>query len=151
MEGNGYAYIVRDGAARPLELIVMDPRRVTPVRANGVLWYVYEFQTGERRKIPYTDVLHIRGFSFDGLIGYNLIHKACESIGHALAMQTYGSVFFKNNAQPRIVLETPNKLKEGTAKNLRESWERLYAGLENAHRTAILEEGLKASKMSIDA
>jgi HK97 family phage portal protein len=151
LEGNGYAYIWRNGAGEVLELTILSPSRVTPVRYNGVLWYVYEFENGEKRKLPYYDVLHIRGFSYDGLVGYNLIQKARESIGWAMAMQTYGSIFFRNNATPRVVLEHPKSLKPESAKNLRDSWERLYSGLENAHRTAVLEEGMKANPLAINA
>lgn len=151
LDGNGYAYIWRDGAGRPIELSILAPRQVTPVRYNGVLWYVYQFLDGETRKLPYTDILHIKGFSFDGLVGYNLVHKARESIGWGMAMQTYGSVFFRNNATPRVVLEHPGRMRAEAATNLRTSWERLHAGLENAHRTAVLEEGMKAQILSISA
>src|ERR1019366_4610558 len=79
-EGNGYAYIFRDEGAAPKELVILDPNRVTPVRANGVLWYVYEFASGEKRKLIWTDIIHIKGFSYDGLVGYNLVHKAREML-----------------------------------------------------------------------
>lgn len=151
LDGNGYAYIQRNGAGQPLELWPLLPRQVVPVRVNGQLWYVYDFLDGDRRKIPSEDVLHIKGFSYDGLIGYNMIHKARESIGWAMAMQTYGSVFFRNNATPRVVLEAPHRVSPAAQENLRMSWERLHAGLENAHRTAVLEDGMKASVLSINA
>jgi HK97 family phage portal protein len=151
LDGNGYAFIWRNGAGEPIELSILSPRQVTPVRANGVLWYVYQFLDGSVRKIPYTDILHIKGFSFDGLLGYNLIHKARESLGWAMAMQTYGSTFFRNGARPSVILQTPNKLSTKGAANLRESWERMHSGLENSHRTAVLEEGLTAKTLSVDA
>lgn len=149
--GNGYSLVERDGAARPQQLLLMDPERVTPVRANGVLWYVYTFADGSMRKLPATDVLHIKGYGYDGLVGYSLIAKARETLGGGMAMQTYGSIFFRNSARPSVVLQTPSKLKPEAVRNLRESWERLYSGLENAHRTAVLEEGLQAKTLTMTA
>ena len=151
LDGNGYAYIWRNGDGSPRELMILAPNRVTPVRYNGVLWYIYQFDNGEQRKLAAMDVIHIKGFSFDGLVGYNLIHKARESVGWAMAMQTYGAIFFRNNATPRVVLEHPSRMKADAAKNLRDSWERLHSGLENQHRTAVLEEGMKANVLSISA
>jgi HK97 family phage portal protein len=151
LDGNGYSYITRDEAARPIQLTLLAPRQVTPIRVNGVLWYVYQFIDGEMLKFPATDILHIKGFSYDGLIGYNLVHKARESLGLGLAIETYGGIFFRNNARPNIVLQAPHRLSDKAKQNLRESWERLHAGLENAHRTAILEEGLQAKEMTITA
>lgn len=151
LDGNGYGYIWRLGSGAPSELTVLAPRQVTPVRANGQLWYVYQFLDGSMRKLPAEDVIHIKGFSYDGLIGYNLVHKARESLGGAMARETYGNIFFRNSSRPSVVLQTPKSLSEKARKNLAESWERLYSGLENAHRTAILEEGLTAKELTINA
>lgn len=149
--GNGYAYINRNGAAEPVELILLDPNRVTPVRANGVLWYVYEFSTNEKRKLPYYDIIHIKGFSYDGLVGYNVVFKSKEMLGLAMARESYAANYFKNNARPSLVLTTPQTLKPETAKNIRDSWERIHSGIQNSHRTAVLEQGLEAKEISINA
>ncbi len=150
-EGNGYAFISRNGAGEPVELLILDPWRTNPIRYNGTLWYLYEMESGERRKLPYTDVIHIRGLGYDGLVGYSVIAKARENIGLALARETYASTFFKNNARPNVVLEHPGRMQAKAAENLRTSWERIHAGIENSHRTAILEEGMKAHELSINA
>ncbi len=150
-EGNGFAYIHRNGAGEPIELIILDPRRVEAYRSNGTVWYIYTFETSEQRKIIYTDMIHIKGFGYDGLVGYSVIQKARENLGLALARETYAAVFFKNNARPNMVLEHPGKLQPKAAENLRASFERIHSGLENAHRTAVLEEGMKAHELSINA
>jgi HK97 family phage portal protein len=149
--GNGYAYIVRSGAGDPLELIQLNPLVTYPVRANGRLWYVTEPPNSEMRKLPADDVLHIKGLSFDGMQAYSIVEKARETLGLGMALETYGSIFFQNAARPAVVLEHPGKLTEPAAKNLRESWERMQAGLKNAHRTAVLTEGMTAKPLSISA
>jgi len=150
LEGNGYGYIVRDAEMYPEEIIPLHPHSTYPVRVNGVLWYIYEREEVVRR-IPAADIIHIKGISYDGLIGYSVISKARESIGLGMAMQTYGSVYFRNSAQPSVILEHPGRLTPEAAKNLRESWERLHTGIENAHRTAVLEEGMTARALTINA
>jgi HK97 family phage portal protein len=154
-EGNGYAYIWRNGAGEPDYeaggLTILNPRQVTPIRYNGTLWYIYQFQTGETRRLPYTDVIHIKGFSFDGLIGYNLVHKARECLGLAMGREVYASVFFRNAAIPKVVIQVPkgHKMSPEAVTNLRTSWERMHSGLEQSHRTAVLEEGAEAKILSV--
>jgi HK97 family phage portal protein len=149
--GNGYAYIARRQDGRPLELWPLNPDRTYPVRANGVLYYVHELQSGELRRLPAADVLHGKGLGYDGMQGYPVLSIARESLGLGLAAQGYGSVYFRNSARASVVLQHPGKLSKDARANLRESWERMHSGLDNAHRTAILEEGMQAKEMSSNA
>lgn len=152
-EGNGYSYIYRDPVtAFPLALWPLDPNRTWPVRANGTLWYVFEYDEpipGRRRnkrgmvKIPSADMIHIKGLGFDGLTGYPVTRILRETIGGAIAARDYGSRFFRNNARPGLALEVPVSMKPEAVNNLRESWEKLHTGLTNAHRVAILRDGVK--------
>lgn len=148
--GNAYAYIVRRGDGAPVELLPLDPGCTFPVRADGRLWYVTEAGV-ERRKLVPTDVLHLRGFSYDGVLGYSLIDKARETLGLGMGMHKWQTVFYGNNARPGVVLEAPGRLDPKTKVELREGWERLHAGLDNAHRTAVLDQGLKASTLAFTA
>lgn len=150
LEGNGYAYIYRDGAARPTDIVPLDPTQTYPVRENGVLYYVTQV-AGELRRLPRTDVLHIRGFGFDGLVGYNWVAKARESLAVGLAAREYGSRFFANDARPGGTIEHPAKLSEEAAKILRESWASMQGGLANKHKVAVLEEGMKFNPFTISA
>lgn len=151
LHGNGYAYIFRANNGSPREMIPLQPNTTYPIRQNGQLMYVTQMLSGELRKLFRENVFHIKGLSFDGLIGYSVIEKARESLGLGMALQTYGSIFFRNNARPNIVLQHPAKLDEATKSRLRDSWERIHSGLENAHRTAILDSGLQVKELSINA
>lgn len=148
--GNGYAYISRLGNGTPFNLSPLSPDATYPIRENGVLWYVTQID-GDRKKIPYENVLHIKGLGFDGLVGYSVYDKAREALGFGIGAAKYGSVFFRNQARPNVVLETPARLQRKELIELREEWERMQSGLENAHRTAVLHSGLKAVEMSVNA
>ena len=139
-EGNAYAYIDRDGAGRPLQLLILDPTKVEPVRMNGQLWYVYDGSQG-KDKLPSVDVLHIRGLGFDGLQGYPVLQYHNETLGVALAARDHSGSYFRNGAKPGGLLKHPGKLSPTARTNMRQSWERLHSGLRNAHKIAILEEG----------
>ena len=92
------------------------------------------------------DVLHIPGLGFDGLVGYSPIAMAKNAIGLAVACDEYGASFFANGASPSAVLEHPGVIKNPD--RVREAWQRAY-GSGNAHKVAILEEGMKYTPISI--
>jgi len=145
--GNAYAQIVRDGRGNVLSLYPLLPDRMVVGRAaNGELYYEYRKDTGSvilRRD----EVLHIPGLGFDGLVGYSPIAMAKNAIGMALACEEYGATFFANGANPGGVLEHPGVVKD--PKRIRDSWNAVYQGGGNAHRIAVLEEGMKFQSIGI--
>lgn len=149
-EGNGIAYVFRNGRGDPIELIPLLPGKAWPVRENGKLMYVTDVN-GTWRKLLKENVLHIKGLSFDGLTGYPLHHKAKNSLGLGMAAEEFGSRYFRNGAEPSVVIEHPGKLSPQAATNLRESWTQMHAGLTNAHKAAILEEGMKVNSIGSNA
>ena len=146
--GNAYAQIIRDGRGFPIALYPLLPDRMTVDRnENGELVYTYQSDKGQV-KLRRENVLHIPGLGFDGLIGYSPIAMAKNAVGLALATEDYGATFFANGANPGGVLEHPGVIKPEQADRLRESWQSQFGGA-NAHKVAVLEEGLKFHQMSI--
>lgn len=148
--GNGYAYIFRGPDMSPQELLPLDPGCTYPVRENGRLWYVTEVN-GEKRKLPAEDVLHIKGLSYDGLVGYPVWEKARESLGLGLGARKYGAVYFKNSASLNIALEYPGNLGDKEVTTLRNTWERMHTGLDNVHRIGLLKGGMKLHQFGSNA
>ena len=72
---------------------------------------------------------------------------AKNAIGMAIACEEYGASFFANGANPGGVLEHPGVVKD--PKRVRDSWNDVYQGSANAHRVAVLEEGLKFQAIGI--
>lgn len=146
--GNAYAQIIRDGRGYPVALYPMLPDRMSVDRdSQGELVYAYQSDKGQV-KLRKESVLHIPGLGFDGLIGYSPIAMAKNAVGLALATEDYGAAFFANGANPGGVLEHPGVIKPEQADRLRESWATQFGGA-NAHKVAVLEEGLKFHQMSI--
>ena len=145
--GNAYAQIIRDGRGRVLGLYPLLPNKVIVNRnQHGELVYQYE-KEGQTYFLRSYEVLHIPGLGFDGLIGYSPIAMAKNAIGMAIATEEYGAKFFANGANPGGVLEHPGVVKD--PERIRESWNAVYQGSSNAHRVAVLEEGMKFQSIGI--
>ena len=149
--GNGYAEIQRDGAGRPVALWPLLPDRTFRKMSEGGIPYYEVWPThGEKVYLPDYNVLHIKGLGFDGYTGYDVVSYHKEAIGYGVAVKEYGARFFGSDASSGGVLEHPQSLSPEAAKRLADSWNKENAGLTKAHRTKVLEEGLKYSKISVD-
>jgi HK97 family phage portal protein len=122
---------------------------------RGRIYYVYTRQSDENPAfkemgefvLKEDEVLHIPGLGFDGLVGYSPIAMAKNAVGMILACEEYGASFFANGANPGGVLEHPGVLKDPA--KVRESWNSVYRGSNNAHKIAVLEEGMKYQQIGI--
>ena len=153
--GNAYAQIIRNGKGEIMALYPLMPDRMTVDRdEKGRLYYEYMVSSddaptikGSTVKLPPSEVLHITGLGFDGLVGYSPIAMAKNAIGMAIACEEYGAKFFANGAQPSGVLEHPGTIKDPS--RVRESWTQTFGGSQNANKVAVLEEGMKYTPISI--
>lgn len=154
--GNAYAQIIRNGKGETIALYPLQPDKMDVERdERGRLYYVYSRYTDENPNIKNygqivlwpEEVLHIPGLGFDGLIGYSPIAMARNAVGMTMACEEYGASFFANGANPGGVLEHPGVLKDPS--KVRESWNSVYRGVSNAHKIAVLEEGMKYQQIGI--
>ena len=153
--GNAYAQIIRNGKGEVIGLYPLMPDRMSVDRdSRGQLYYEYTVSMddaptvkGSTVILPPSEVLHIPGLGFDGLVGYSPIAMAKNAIGMAIACEEYGAKFFANGAQPSGVLEHPGTLKDPS--KVRESWQSTFGGSHNANKVAVLEEGMKYTPISI--
>lgn len=161
--GNAISVILRDEAGRPSGLWPVNPGCVTiHEAADGTLFY----GIGKRGTldnhvlrdkplmVPDYDILHVRGLTFDGIVGLSPLAQMRESIGIALAGEGMSASMFANGATPGGVLKHPQTISEEAATRLRASWQARYAGAGNAGKTVILEEGMEFQPLgmtSVDA
>ena len=154
--GNAYAQIIRDGRGNVISLYPLLPNKMSVNRgSNGEIYYIYSRYSDENPNIDsYGDVylqnhevLHIPGLGFDGLVGYSPIAMAKNAVGMSIACEEYGASFFANGANPGGVLEHPGVVKDPA--RVRDSWNSVYQGTNNAHKVAVLEEGMKFQSIGI--
>ena len=153
--GNAYAQIIRNGKGEVVALYPLMPNKMTVDRGeNGQLYYEYSRSNdeaptmkGSTVRLRPSDVLHIPGLGFDGLVGYSPIAMAKNTIGMAIACEEYGAKFFAYGAAPGGVLEHPGTIKD--PQRVRESWQSTFGGSGNASKIAVLEEGMKYTPIGI--
>jgi len=153
LHGNAYARIIWRGAT-PVRLIPLDSKKVTPhLNDDFTVRYDYQRPDGGVLELVARDVLHLADLADDehGLIGMSRVKKAREAIGLALQAQKAAARVFKNGVMAGGALSYPNKLNDQQIKNIRDSLEERYAGVQNAHKWMVLEDGIKAEKWANSA
>lgn len=163
--GNGYLWILRDPhSMRPRELIPVPPELVTPWKnGSGHMWYtVLHPYTKEPMTVDGADMVHLKGFSTNGLAGISVLERARQVIEAGYSAQEYQKAFYQNGGQPSGTLEVDTDLSgnahgvvdaEGNPVSKRDvirgEWERVHSGPNNSHRVAILDMGLKYHPISV--
>lgn len=153
--GNAYAQVIRNGKGEVIALYPLMPNKMSVDRdEQGQLYYTYQRSTDEAATMEGStvvlrpsDVLHIPGLGFDGLVGYSPIAMAKNAIGLAIATEEYGAKLFANGAAPSGVLEHPGTIKDPA--RVREAWMSQFGGSANSGKVAVLEEGMKYTPISI--
>ena len=158
LTGNAYAQIIRNARGDVVALYPLMPDRMTVDRdSQGRLYYRYRKNSDDAPEVSRnkpsdiilapSDVLHILGLGFDGLVGYSPIAMAKNAVGLAIAAEEYGAKFFANGAAPSGVLEHPGTIKD--PERIRQSWQSTFGGSVNSNKIAVLEEGLKYTPIAI--
>ena len=153
--GNAYAQIIWNGKGEVVALYPLMPNKMSVDRDNnGQLYYTYQMASEDTPAadaglviLKPSDVLHIPGLGFDGLVGYSPIAMAKNAIGLAIATEEYGAKWFANGAAPSGVLEHPGTIKDPS--RVREAWQSQFGGSSNSGKIAVLEEGMKYTPITI--
>jgi HK97 family phage portal protein len=138
--GNFYAEIQWKNGY-PIALWPLNPRQTKVVYENKMVRYKTRVVDKEYTLMP-EQVLHIKNGTIDGLKGRSAIQVGTETYAVGIATKMFGSKFFKNGAAPVGALSTNMKLDPEVQERIKTQWQDLYGGLENSHRTAVLEQGL---------
>lgn len=144
--GNAYAQVQRNGLGDVIGLYPLMPNRMSVGRDDAGRFY-YEYQTTsdepsghwQRVRLAPSDVLHIPGLGFDGLVGYSPIAMAKNAIGMAMATEDYGASFFANGAAPGGVLEHPGTIRDPA--RVRDSWNATFGEPGTVTRSRSLRRG----------
>ena len=152
LNGNAFLYVERDGLMRPYALWPIMPSRVRIYRDKVTRRKLYTLDGNN--DLPFLDmsdggeICHIAGFGRDGLRGLSLVKLMANALSLAVAAEEFaGRAFTGTNIAG--VLETDADMDDNAAKALSERWERFNGGLKNAHKTAVLQNGVKWKSVSV--
>lgn len=149
LRGNFYAYKVMLGS-EVVELLPLNPASVKPkLRDDWSLWYDVTFANGSRDVLPASQIFHVRGLTLDGVRGLSALEYARETLGLGIAAERHGAKLFVNGANPGGALETEQTLTDEVFERVKTSWNEKHTGLDNSHKVAILEGGLKWTSVTM--
>jgi HK97 family phage portal protein len=141
--GNSYAFIERSGsritALTPARFGCMVPKRVD----NRV---VYEYQTDKGlRPFAASDILHVKGFGTDGIVGLSPLKYGAQAFGVTVATEQYAGNSFGSGGRPAGVLMTDRVLSDVQRDQIKTIYENVQAG----DGLFVLEGGTKYEAISI--
>jgi HK97 family phage portal protein len=158
LRANAYAAILRDRRGQPTELLLINPDAAMVLEAaDGSIFYNVDriglFQIAVLQQfpvaIPAEDVFHLRGISFNMLVGASVIGLGRDAIGLAMGQSQQQSRWIGNGAKPSVILQSPRTLDDTAAKRLKANWEQFSSGVQNVGRTAVLEDGITAKELQL--
>jgi HK97 family phage portal protein len=150
LHGNGYALIGRDRRMRPVELLPVVATSCTPRKIGGAM--ALDVTVGGRMVTADPgDFIHIPGMVMDGVLGLRPIRHARRSLGVAVAAQEFAGRFYARGTTAGGILKHPGTMKPESADRLRDRWQEVYGGANNAFRTMVLEEGMDWQQTTNDA
>ena len=158
LRGNAYAVIVRDWRGNPLYFVPINPDFCRLYEApDGSLFYLVTrvglHQMAVLRDqpllVPARDILHLKTMSTNGLVGLSPLDIAREAIGLGIAQEQQAARWIGNGAALSGYLSTTQKLTDESAKRSKESWNEAKAGLINTGKTAVLEQGLTWTPLTL--
>jgi HK97 family phage portal protein len=164
MRGNGRAAIIRNGAGIE-ELIPMMPERTWTVIYEGLKYHAYKpedqnktelFDAHDADENGYivfrdSDVLHISGFSWNGVDGLGLLDLANVVFSTSKEAIKFQNQQIAKGFRAKLFLEAPPAMfrNDTDAKKFIDAFNAAEAGSDNAGKAGLLREGIKANAVSM--
>ena len=153
LRGNAYAVVQRGRGGEPVSLLPISPDRVSVLMSSqGELYYQVNHPAFgfENQRLHRDNVLHIRNaISFDGFTGASPISAAPDVFGIGIAAQQHGATLFRQGLPLGGIIKHPGKLTNEAKDYLRARFTERFAGVQNAHGTPVLDEGMSFEKVSM--
>ncbi len=147
--GNAYCRRVQFDGDKVLELWPMKPEFMTVDKpALDRMRYCYT-PVGESgpEKYEQDQILHIKGFGNDGIVGMSPLAFARQALGLAISAERFAASLFANGGKPSGTLATDRILDPKQRDDVRKQFQGINAG--DANRLWVLEAGFKYEPISI--
>lgn len=147
LDGNTFWYMPKGNSTKkPAEIWVLDPSRVTIVKdaQEFISGYVYRNEKSQSIPVAKEEILHFKRFNPQSRYrGMGTVQAAALAIDTDQYAAEWNRNFFYNSAMPSATLETDGTITDEQFKRIKAEWDSRYKGLDNAHKLAILQGGLK--------
>jgi len=115
---------------------------------NGQISYKYQDGANEKT-YSRSEIFHIPGLSFDGLIGVSPIEYMASAITLGLSYEKFGVRFYQNGANASGVFSFPDVLGDVAYERLKKDLTKNYTGLANTGKPILLESGGSFNQLTI--
>jgi len=135
-----------DRFAFPRELWFARPDRMTPVPdpEEFLSGYLYSSPSGQQVPLGVDDVIMLRRPNpLDPYRGWGPVQTILADLDSSRASAEWNANFFRNSAQPGGIVQAEQRLSDDEFNEFRDRWNEQHRGVSNAHRIAVLENGLK--------
>ena len=141
--GNSYVEIIRTASGRVISLNPLLPQNMVITRDKITKFLKYSYtESGQKREISEKNMMHIRGFGIDGVMGLFKVQKARETIGAAQAAEEAAAKFFENGLQTSGLLSAEGKLTPDQREAIRINMGK-FMGSKNSGKLLVLENGMQ--------
>lgn len=150
--GNAYARIGWSGPrqdSRPVSLTPLRPGHMDVIRqSDGTVVYHYTTEEGTDVYSP-RSIMHLKGFSAEGIIGFSPLALARHSLGLTVAAEQYSAGAFRNGGRPIGTLNFDQFLTAEQRATALKMYENITSGALNNAKSWVLEGGVKYDPIGI--
>jgi HK97 family phage portal protein len=152
--GNAYVFknVYRGNVA---ELILLNPAQVSAKQdENWNVTYKVRGKSGAELEIASEHIWHVRGPSWDGFLGLDILHIAKDALGLAMAMEESAGSLHANGVRPTGVYSVEGKLDEDQHRKLTKWLKNEAGGAANYGAPLVLDRAAKwltTAMTSVDA
>lgn len=143
--GEAHWLIIRAGTGKPTALFPLNPSKMELLFDNGTpAAWEYTVNQQNRQRLEFEDVVFFKYTDpANPWRGVSPLHAAAIAADTDLDASRWNRIFFKNSAKPSSTIETDGKIQEDQKLRLKKQIEAYYSGVNNAHKTIVLDSGLK--------
>lgn len=147
--GNFYNLIERNREGKVLNLMPIDPTRVTIKRVGRDVFYDIQLDEKDSKGKPRIErhsqenILHIRveWLLKNGLMAESPVTLLKTDLDTLAALQLFTKNYFENGAMPGSAFTFPKSLSDTAYGNLKKSIQEKFGGATNSHKPFLIEEG----------
>lgn len=145
INGNAFWLVTLNDVGLPSQLHIIPPPNVTIQFNNGEV-IGYKIRMGNTENFaPVSQVIHFRNLepslkSTDYYLGRSLVKSAIYEIDIEQESKEFMARYFENDAQPPLILESPNDMEQAEWENFKARWD---MRIRNYKLQAVLSGGMK--------
>ncbi|MFD1292641.1 phage portal protein [Lutibacter holmesii] len=147
LKGNAFALIERNNytsAPTAIQLVDQDQTPVQVLKNNNKLYYLIDGVTYNAE-----DVIHVPGFSFNGITGISVIQHAANSLGVSLSSAEFSAEWYNSKGIGTGIVTTTKEMTPDAKTRYAAALSDALTVASNSYKTAVIDEGASFQNIKI--